>query len=219
MSYLPVTLSVDHPHPELEQWVADRFEALNGKKMLVLRREDMPEEALTGHPSYAKSWLWDVVPSDTQRILFMDFDIVPLRPMPEIPDVPFAAVPDAQWCVDEMRSKYPFFAKTRYVFNAGFFVARRDTRDCFNTLKSFTVSTAYIGPYGFTLEQTPMNHLIQSNFDVHWLPRHVHCLSHTNYTEAPEACLLHLTGTRSARWAIMGLMREVLGLEPIKDGR
>lgn len=219
VDYLPVMLAVDHPHPELEQWVADRFEALNGRKMLLVHREDMPEESLLGHPTYAKAWLWDVVPEDTQQIMFIDFDMVPLRAMPEIPDVPFAAVSDAHWYINHMRSMYPFFAKTRYVFNAGFFVARRDTRSCFDQLKSFVVSTGYDSPYGSTFEQTPLNHLIQSTVDVHWLPRETHCLVHTDYKEAPEACLLHLTGARTARWSIMGMLRSILGLAPIQDGR
>lgn len=212
MDYLPVMLSVDHPNPELEQWVADRFKVLNGKEMLVLHREDLPEEALAGHPAYAKAWLWDVVPDDTERILFLDFDVVPLRPLPALPDAQFIAVPDAAYFVNHMRAQYPFFAKTRYVFNSGFFVAHRDTQPCFETLKSFTVALGYGNPYGSIYEQTPMNHLIQSAVEVHWLPGNVHCLAHTHYEAAPSACLLHLTGTRTARWSIMGMMKSVLGL-------
>jgi lipopolysaccharide biosynthesis glycosyltransferase len=220
VDYLPVMLSVDHPHPEIEAWVAARFAALNKKKVLVVGRADLPKEALLGHPTYAKAWLWDVVPEDVQRILFLDFDVVPLRPLPEIPDASFVAVPDAQWYVDRMRSMYPFIAKTRHVFNAGFFVAHRDTRRCFDQLKSFLVTLGYENPYGTAYEQTLLNFLIQSSFDVHWLPHTFHCLAHSNYTEVPDAYLWHLTGVPGeARWVTMRLLQSILGIQPIQDRR
>jgi hypothetical protein len=220
VDYLPVMLSVDHPHPEIEAWVAARFAALNKKKVLVVGRADLPKEALLGHPTYAKAWLWDVVPEDVQRILFLDFDVVPLRPLPEIPDASFVAVPDAQWYVDRMRSMYPFIAKTRHVFNAGFFVARRDTRSVFEQLKSFTVTLGCENPYKESYEQTPLNHLVQSSFEVHWLPRTFHCLAHTNYAEVSDAYMLHFAGIPgNARWTLMQLLRSILGTRPIQDGR
>ena len=220
VNYLPVMLSVDHPHPELEQWVAARFAALNKKEVLVVGRADLPKEALLGHPTYAKAWLWDVVPEHVQRILFFDYDVVPLRALPEIPDAPFVAVPDAQWYIDRMRLTYPFFAKTQYVFNAGFFVARRDTRSIFEQLKSFVVTLGCESPYKETYEQTPLNHLIQSSFDVCWLPRTFHCLAHTNYVEVPDAYMLHFAGTSgNTRWVIMELLRSILGTQPIQGGR
>jgi len=219
--YLPVMLSVDHPYPEIEAWIAERFEALNNKKVLVVHAEDLPEEALFGQPTYAKAWLWDVVPKYVQRMLYFDYDIVPLRALPDIPDVPFAAVPDAQWYVDKLRAMYPFFEKTRHAFNGGFFMARRDTRPCFDQLKSFALRTGCDNPYAHVRgadEQTPMNHLLQSTFAVHWLPREFHCLVHTDYEESAGAYMLHFPGTPSkARWSTMSLLRSILGTRPILD--
>lgn len=221
VDYLPVMLSIDHPHPEIEAWVAARFEALNHKKLLVVGRADLPKEALLGHPAYAKAWLWDVVPADTQRILFIDFDMVPLRALPKLPDAPFLAVPDAQWYLDRIRAMYPFFAKTRYVFNAGFFVARRETRCCFDQLKSFVVNSGYPGPYGDLPEQTLLNHLIQTTVDVTWLPREFHCLVHTDYQEVSNAYLMHFAAGApgQSRWTIMKLLRTLLGTRPIENGQ
>jgi len=216
--YLPVMLSVDHPHPELEQWVAARFETLNGRAVTIIRKDDLPQEAQLCYPAYAKAWLWDVVPATTERILFLDFDIVPLRKLPDLPAALFAAVPDTPGYVDQMRAMYPHFARTRHVFNAGFFVAHRDTRSCFEQLKSFAVVTGYNNPYGCTYEQTPLNHLIQSAFSVTWLPPEFHCLAHTHYAAVPNGYLLHLTGTgATGRWVIMELFRSILGLDPIKE--
>lgn len=214
--YHPVMLSVMHPHPELELWVAERFEALNHKKVQIIRKADLPAEAQNVYPPYAKAWLWDLVPDTVERIMFIDFDLIPLRALPPLPDAPFLAVPDTPGYVDHMRGMYPHFAKTRHVFNSGFFVAHRDTRACFERLKSFAITIGYDLPYGLTYEQTPMNHLIQADFDVHWLPKKFHCLAHTHYFEVSEGYMLHLTGVGNCgRWTVMELFRGLLGTAPI----
>jgi len=213
LEYLPVMLSIDHPHPEIEEWVATRFEALNGRAVKVIRRQDLPAELATIQPPYLKAWLWDLVPLETQRIVFIDFDIIPLRALPAIPDVPFAASTDVQWYDDRMRSMYPAFAKAHY-FNAGFFVARRDTQPCFEQLKSFALTQGYDTPYPTTYEQTPFNHLIQSRFSIHWLPHTIHCMAHTDYAELPDACFVHLAGIRGElRWIIMAMVRMALAAD------
>lgn len=211
--YLPVMLSIDHPHPELEEWVVTRFELLNGAAVQVIRRQDLPQSVDLVQPQYLKAWLWDLVPAATQRILFLDFDIIPLRPLPEMPDVPFIASPDVHWYDARMRAMYPSLADGHY-FNAGFFVAHRDTQPCFEQLKSFAVAQGYNAPYENTFEQTPFNHLIQSQFAVHWLPHTVHCMAHTDYPELPTACLLHLAGVQGElRWVVMETVRMALAGE------
>jgi len=216
--YLPVMISVDHPYPEIEKWIADRFEALNGTELFIVRRDMLPADALVGHLGWSKAWLWDVVPKTTQRILFIDFDVIPLRPLPEIPDAPFVAAPDAQWFVDKMRMMYPALDKAKHTFNSGFFVARRDTQPCFDQLKTFTVRVGQTEPYILAGDQTPLNILIASSFDIHWLPATFNCLAHTNYKEVSEAYLLHLPGMPNpARWSTMHLLRAILGINLI-DG-
>lgn len=215
--YLPVMLSIDHPYPELEEWTAKRFELLNDKPVKIVRREDLPEEALVGYPHYGKAWIWDILPAGVERILFFDYDCIPMRALPEMPDVKFAAVPDAQWFVDKMRAMYPHFAKTRYVFNSGFWMAHRDTRQCFNQLKTYQITVGHASPFG-TYDQAPMNNLIQSLFEVHWLPGNVHCLAHTHYTEALDARMLHFPGLpRQARWAVIGLLRNLIGMRVLVE--
>jgi len=216
--YLPVMLSVDHPYPDIEEWTAERFKRLNGKEVFIVRRDMLPEAALMGHAAYAKAWLWDVVPKATTRFMFIDFDMIPLRALPEIPDAAFVAVPDAQWWIDTMKKMYPLFARTQRYFNSGFFVARRDTQPCFDHLKAFAVGLGCgKGPYSATYEQTPLNHLIQGTFDVHWLPETFNCMSHTHFAEASEAHMLHLAGMPNrSRWALMELFKTLLGTEPIQ---
>lgn len=218
-NYLPVMLSVQHPHPELETWVAARFAALNGCDVFIVNQDNLPPNALRGNPAYAKAWLWDVVPSSTTHIIFMDYDIVPIRALPIVPDVAFAAVTDNAAWLRYVNATYPVFTKSKKYFNSGFFVARRDTRPCFEQLKAFVVSSAHgKGPSkDNTYDQTILNQLIQGSFDVHWLSHGFNCMGHTGYVEASEAYMLHMAGfPDQARWALMHMLKDALGLLPVQ---
>lgn len=218
IDYTPVMLSVDHPHPELEKWVVDRFERLNGRRPIVIRREDLPREALLGHYEWAKAWIWDVVPNNVNRIMFLDYDIVPLRPFPPdaIPDVPFAACLDNQGQLNAYCALYPVFDRGGGVFNGGFFIARRDTRPSFDILKSFLTvreDTSFAGRD----EQIVLNHLIQATVGVHWLPQHYHWLASLDVPLVDRSILMHPCGKQDARWPLMHTLRSALGLELIGE--
>lgn len=212
VDYLPVMISVHHPFPELEQWIADRFEMLNGRRVRIFHREDLPADALRSHSQYAKAWLWDVVPADTQRILYLDYDIVPLRALPEIPDAPFIAVSDAQWYVEDKLPDTPLFLKTGKYFNSGFFVARRDTRYIFDTIKSLvhTKGREDRQPY----DQPKFNMLVQSTVGVTWLPNACNTIMvGASVEEGATAAAAHLCGmSRESRWVVMNVLRSALGM-------
>jgi lipopolysaccharide biosynthesis glycosyltransferase len=216
VDYLPVMLSVAHPFPKLEQWVAERFEMLNGRKVRIIRREDLPPEALRSHAQYAKGWLWDVVPAGTERILYFDFDIVPLRPLPELPDDPFIAVPDGREYVAERTAEHPFFEGRSY-FNSGFFVARSDTCHIFDMLKAFvkTKNPKDTRPF----DQTKLNMLIQSSVGVTWLPRIYNTiLLASTPEEGASAAMAHFCGlSRYARWVLLNVMRTTLGMRRLPE--
>ena len=212
VDYLPVMLSVAHPYPELEYWVTTRFEMLNGRRMKVIRRSDLPKEALRSHSQYSKAWLWDVVPDDVDRILYFDFDLVPLRPLPEIPDAPFVAVPDAQWYSEAQAARYLLLDDTAKYFNSGFFIAKRETRPAFEKLKAL-VERKHPNdtrPY----DQTKLNLLIQSEYEVAWLPRSCNVIAPSADSEAGEAAInMHLCGlSQSSRWVLMNTLRTTLGM-------
>jgi len=215
-SYLPMMIAVDHPYPDLLKWAVERFEVLNGKQVLVVTRDMMPKEALAGVTSYSKAWIWDLAPKNTTRILFWDFDMIPLRPLPEIPDVAFASVADYQLWADRLAAVYPFFARTKKYFNSGFFVARKDTQPYFDQLKLLTASKK---KFFWNMDEQPLlNFLIQETFDVHWLPETFNCMGHAHFSVASEAYMFHLAGMdKLSRWAIMELFKLRLGLEPVHD--
>jgi hypothetical protein len=216
--YLPVMLSMNHPYPDIEKWIIDRFESLNDKEVFVVTQDMLPEEALMGVAPYAKAWLWDVVPKRTTRIMYLDFDIVPMRPLPEIPDAAFAAVADYQLWADRLAVVYPFFERTKKYFNAGFFVARRDTQPYFDQLKLLAATK---NRFFWNMNEQPlMNFFIQETFDVHWLPETFNCMSHAHFSIASEAYMLHFAGMNNGtRWTIMALLKAFLGVKPIQTAQ
>lgn len=213
VNYLPVMLSLNHPYPELEHWVAARFEVLNGRSVKIFRWDDLPKDARRVHASYMRSWLWDMVPRDTERILCMDYDIVPLRPMDELPDAPLVVVPDSQGYIERRAVEYPIIADTCY-FNAGFFIARRDTQPLFEQLKTFAIDRDTRDPTDCSYEQTPFN-LLAKSLDIAWLPRSYNMiLASGDVTAVPDAINIHMCGIASAhaRWVIMNALRSSIGL-------
>lgn len=219
LDYLPVTLAVDHPHPELAQWVADRFEVLNGHTMQIIQRNDIPAIAQDVHPQYMKAWLWDIVPETTQRILFMDWDIIPLRQLPEIPDVPFAAAPDDQMFIDRRVVDYPAIKATGTYFNAGFFIARRDTQSVFDQVKLFAVDRTRADHTNGDFEQTYLNLLIQAAVGITWLPYTCNVISlFAGASGSRGAVNLHLNSlSMHTRWVVMNACRTAIGLTRLSD--
>jgi len=215
--YLPVMLSIDHPHPELEQWVAQRFEMLNGQRVHIVHKEDLPEDARAVHPEYLLAWLWDVVPKDTQRILHVDTDIVPLRPLPDIPDAPFVAASDCRGYVDRCATRYPVIATSDNFFNEGFFVARRDTQYIFEQLKAFSIYRSVPDTTSGGFLQMPINFLVQSSVDITWLPHACNTIAIDAHPDmSPGIIALHFCVLpNDTNWVIMNTLRTMLGLSKL----
>ena len=90
--YYPITLSFtdDGFIRSVVGRCADRFAKLNGARPRIISKP--PEGAPPGvHPAFYKAWIWDIVPDNVDRVMYLDYDIVPLRPLGEIPDCLFGA--------------------------------------------------------------------------------------------------------------------------------
>ena len=102
--------------------VAARFEQLNNIPVRIITGRDLPGVYLS-YPHFARYHVWQIVPKDTEKIIYFDNDMIPLRPLPELPDVDFAAVSDRSKLVEGVSREYPIIKKAGQYFNAGFFVA------------------------------------------------------------------------------------------------
>ena len=148
-----------------------RFEKLNDVEGWFLDIESLPRGLK--HPSWAKAWIWNAVPHDVERVIWIDADVVPVRPiMDVVPDfaIPFCGVRDidisrqeAEWDQDEVRG-------LRTYFNAGVFVVHRSTERMFREWQK----EAMIGSATQFIDQTPLNLLLAKHFkesEIHELPR------------------------------------------------
>jgi len=217
IDYTPVMLALAHPYPELEQWLAERFEALNGRCVRRVHFDDLPAAAKRVQPQYVKAWLWDFVPSTTTHVLFLDFDVLPVRALPDLPDAPFVAAPDMQGFAERRALEYPTIADCGY-FNAGFFVARRDTRPIFEQLKCFAVAQDSQDRTHGEFEQTTLNLLVQAGVGVTWLPYECNVIAISDNSEAARTAInMHMCGMSStpARWVILNALRSILGVRTL----
>lgn len=156
----------DGPYQGIAETVVHRFQRLNDVEGLVLDIMQLPNNLV--HPTWAKAWIWDLVPDDVERVIWIDADVVPVKPMmdlvPEF-DVPFCGVLDhpratrqcAEWHNEAV-------LQLAHYFNAGVFVAHRKTEAMFKEWQAEMLEPAV--PYG---DQTPLNLLLGKHYPANGL--------------------------------------------------
>lgn len=109
---------------EHRRWAArliQRAAALNDVPCLDL--SDVARWNGLTHPTWVKTQIWDLVPSDTDRVVWLDADIFSVRRMPleDVPeDAAFSAVPEADDALEhEMKKMGSQLAVATTVTNAG----------------------------------------------------------------------------------------------------
>jgi len=172
MGYLPVTVSTGETaemHDLIERSTA-RFTQLNGREVFVIRDEHVQDSARAAAlPTLAvtKLLIWDIVPETVNTVLYFDRDILPVAPLGELPDCTFAAVADRPIGLAAAKRHWPFFKKSDFYFNAGLFLATRDTKpilDMVYHLQSYDKDC--LGCH----DQTLLNIVAQSQAQVTELP-------------------------------------------------
>jgi lipopolysaccharide biosynthesis glycosyltransferase len=131
-----------------------RFSRLNDVEGMVLDINKLPERM--EHPAWAKAWIWDQVPKDVERVIWIDADVVPVRPIMDIlPDfpVPFAAVQDAKQSRQTAEWGNEKVEDLDVYFNSGVFVAHRDSEPMFREWREGS-SVKSKQPF---VDQTPLN--------------------------------------------------------------
>jgi len=165
LDYHPVTIAIGDTFRELVQITGDEFERLNGIRPQVITDEDV-KGIDYGVPHFIKAWLWDLVPKNVDRVLFLDADVLPVKPIDSIMDVPFAAVMDIgkKWRMHGIR----ILVRSDIYVNTGVFIATRETQEVFDKLKLFAASTA--DAWSNIYEQTILNILLQEKIGITVLP-------------------------------------------------
>ena len=186
---------------------ADRFGRLNGVRPRVITTPP-PGAPTDVHPAFYKAWLWDMVPDSVNRIMFMDFDIIPVRSLGDIPDCEFGAcmghsgLPGLSKCS-------PFIRQTETYFNSGMFLAHRSTRPVFDRVKLFSTSLEH--SFMRHIDQAVFNVLMQHELNVTILPEDwSYQISVLGGEHVKEPKLIHFSGMGVERWNLMALALDIL---------
>lgn len=145
---------------------AERFEELNGLPVRVIRDPDVQGIDIA-HPNFTKAFLWDLVPEEVETILYYDRDIVPVRPLGEIPEAVFAAAPDHPRGLADCKDHWPLFRKTNFMFNSGVILASRQSKPVFEMVKALQ---SYKRDHHKCYDQSLFNLVAQHMLEVTKLP-------------------------------------------------
>lgn len=187
--------------------IANRFEKLNGAKLNI--HTYVPPGLPKGvHPTFYKAWIWDMVPPNVDRVMFMDYDIIPVRPLGPLPYCDFGAC-EGILGTPKARKVFPFFRNHIY-FNAGFFLASRATQRLFEVIKALV--TQFRPETLLRLHEQPiLSMLMHTQIDnTICLPNEWNCqLSMKGNRNGPTK-MLHFNGLGADRWALMMELLDVL---------
>jgi hypothetical protein len=180
IKYHPVVIHTTEARPaarDLALAGVDRFERLNGIRPQFLTADIMDAAGATPSSKFwYPMWVWDLVPDSAEYILVMDSKILPIKPLPPIPEVVFAAVSDRRDRVNQGVPQFEVLRRTRRLFQPMVFIAHRSTREAFEATKKYNYVERWYKDNGGTgrdgrYYMVPFNAEIQSRYSVTWLPK------------------------------------------------
>lgn len=183
------------------QRVADCFSELNGIPVRVLQNSDFAGEFLSS-AHFARYYGWQFVSPETEKLIYLDADILPLRPLPPLPDVDFAAAPDHEGTCDKARNNFPILKRVHDYFNSGFFIAGRKTEPLFQSVLDRQSHAGGMAEPWYK-DQTLLNIEIQlavKNGDLTFemLPKSWNYLAISDSVVVQDPYMLHLTGVKNS---------------------
>ena len=183
------------PHARWAKRLAERFRYLNPDltPVRVVTDRDVRRLGLgLASPMLVKAFLWDLVPADADRLVWIDADCLPVAPLGEIPECwQFAAREDFGGTRELAARSIPLAAKVGFYFNSGVFVCRRDARLVLDSLKGFA-SRVPVDRFG---EQTYLNLAVARQLGIpEELPRTWNWRPDRDGPPPPDAKLLHVAG-------------------------
>jgi len=217
MKTMALTYGDGHFTTVREQVVA-RFRKLNPG---IATRSLGPEDITfpLWHGTWAKLFVWDLVPSEVDRVICFDCDMIPMSPLtPFLPedDVPFAAVPDIAGIREmEAASGAPEIAAVRCYYNAGFFVAHRSTEPMFRKMQAFMPAAGKVVKTYRFFDQTPLNLVVDETLGdrVTRLPPQLNWLFGAMGPSPKDVCMLHFAGWGTVEQRVAFMDQQLRRLE------
>jgi lipopolysaccharide biosynthesis glycosyltransferase len=135
MKTCAVTAAIWTPAEYIEalKRVTARFEQLNDMEVRVMTDKDLHGKFLSSN-HYARYHAWNFVPSDIERIVYFDIDIIPLRPLPELPKADLCATRERDEIFKQYSDWWPVVGRAGMCFNSGLVIATRKTENIFQRM-------------------------------------------------------------------------------------
>lgn len=177
-----------------------RVKALNGVDVRIVTDDICLKYGIGAKRQYwMKAFLWEEAQPDTERIIYLDGDILPVAPFPDYvlkQVMPFSARLDVPAIGAGQKRQHPLFNGIRHYFNNGFFVATRASQWAFDKLKAEVNNPVH----ATCIEQTWHNKHIDETVGLNILPREIAYI--VDYEPEPEGVILrhYCAGNKLARF-------------------
>lgn len=123
-----------------------------------------------GTQYWMKAFLWELARPDTERIVYIDADILPVQSFPDYvhaASAPFSARLDKDGIGDNERGTHAIFNGIRDYFNNGFFIATRESMPVFTLAQKEVLNPVH----GHCIEQTWMNKFVDETCGLAQVPK------------------------------------------------
>lgn len=114
-------------YEEMASVLATRLHLLDGVNIRILDTSVASEYFCRGESYWLKAYLWNMVSSEVDRIVFIDADMYQKRKLPFLSERIFSARLDWHETGPKERAVAPIFKDLFNYFNTGFFTATRES--------------------------------------------------------------------------------------------
>lgn len=153
--------------------LARRVKVLNGVDVRVITDDICLKHGIGAKRQYwMKAFLWDEADPATERIVYLDGDVLPVAALPDYVTnqcAPFSARLDVLSIGADQKRQHPLFNHIKDYFNNGFFVATRAAQPAFELLKREVNNPIH----ATCIEQTWHNKYIDETVGLNILPNEV----------------------------------------------
>ena len=189
-----------------------RFEQLNDMTVRVIVADDLRGLPLV-NPRFARYYAWQLVPKSIERIIYFDTDVLPLWPLPKLPEDAFAAVEENSSCAEAAKRQVPLLKRVSSYFSTGFFVADRRTEELFKRVLA-RQTTATEGKQPLLWDQTLVNvevhtAVIMEEFSYKALPLDW-CCQYWDLSPEQTTCMVHFPGVGPLKIRMLSHMAGVI---------